>query len=115
MECMRASGRNGIITSLKGCPFCGRKGTFANHILRPYFTTMVSSPRPNGGGKSPRSVRDAANPKSPPKQRLAKKTKAKKKMPKKAKAKKLAKLKEWTNRIRALKSAKSKAAPRRSQ
>jgi hypothetical protein len=32
-------------------------------------------------------VRDAANPKSPPKQRLAKKTKAKKKMPKKAKAK----------------------------
>jgi hypothetical protein len=55
--------RNGIIiTSLKGCPFCGRKGAFANFILRLYFTTMISSPRPNGGGKNPRSVRDAANP-----------------------------------------------------
>ena len=49
---------------------------------------MVSSPRPNRGGKSPRSLRDAANPKSPPKQRLAKKIPATKKMPKKTKAKK---------------------------
>ena len=50
---------------------------------------MVSSPRPNRGGKSPRSLRDdAVAPKSPPKQRLAKKIPATKKMPKKTKAKK---------------------------
>ena len=50
---------------------------------------MVSSPpRSNRGGKSPQSLRDPVAPKSPPKQRLAKKIPAAKKMPKKTKAKK---------------------------
>jgi hypothetical protein len=52
---------------------------------------VVSSPRSNRGGKSPRSLRDPVAPSPPvsrpPKQRPAKRTSAAKKMPKKTKAK----------------------------